>query len=101
MGQLIEVDHLLLDDVAVFDTDRSLSGQEGETYTLDSAPESSGTFPGLVAGELFGSLPSVVSVYVFSNTISIRSSGAWTSEQVSIATGIIRNSLVHYAANRS
>ena len=100
MGQLIEVDHLLLGDVAVFDTDRSLSGQEGETYANAAAAASSGTFPGGVATALFATVPSIMSVYVFSNTLSVRRSGGWTEEQAGAAAGIIRNSLVHYAQNR-
>ena len=100
MGQLIEVDRLVLGDVAVFDTDRSFSGQEGETYAGAAAAEASGTFPGLVASALFAEFPSIVSVYVFSNTISVRNRGGWAEEQADAAAGIIRNSLVHYAANR-
>ena len=100
MGQLIEVDHLLLGDVAIFDADRSFSGQEGETYTGAEAASDSGTVPGRVASELFAALPSIVSVYVFSNTVSVRRAGGWTDEQASAAAGIIRNSLVHYASNR-
>ena len=100
MGQLIEVDHLLLDDVAVFDTDRTLSGQDGETFASAAAAEASNTFPGQVARALFAALPSIVSVYVFSNTISARSRGGWKPEAADTAVGIIRNSLVHYTANR-
>lgn len=100
MGQLIEVDRLLLGDVAVFDTDRSLSGQEGETYASAAAADASNTFPGRVASALFAEFPSIVSVYVFSNTISVRTSDGWAEEQADVATGIIRNSLVHYASNR-
>ena len=100
MGQLIEVDHLLLGDVAIFDTDRSLSGQEGETYRDAGDAASSGTFPGRVATALFTTLPSLVSVYVFSNTVSVRRSGGWSDELARVAAGVIRNSLVHYAQNR-
>ena len=100
MGQLIEVDHLLLGDVAVFDTDRTLSGQEGETYVSAAAADASSTFPGRVAGALFAALPSIVSVYVFSNTVSVRSSGGWSEEQSDTAAGVIRNSLVYYSSNR-
>ena len=100
MGQLIEVDHLLLGDVAVFDTDRSLSGQEGETYANAAAAAASSTFPGRVATALFATVPSIMSVYVFSNTVSVRRSGGWTDEQASGAAAIIRNSLVHYVQNR-
>lgn len=100
MGQLIEVDRLLLGDVAVFDTDRSLSGQEGETYPGPGSAAASNTFPARLASALFASVPSLVSVYVFSNTISARRSGDWTDEEAELAAGTIRNSLIHYAENR-
>ncbi len=100
MGQLIEVDSVVLGDVAVFDTDRSFSGQEGETYASAAAADASGTFPGLVASALFSEFPSIVSVYVFSNTVSVRSSGGWSEDRAKAAAGIIRNSLVYYASNR-
>ena len=100
MGQLIEVDRLVLGDVAVFDTDRTFSGQEGETYTSAAAADASGTYPGLVASALFAEFPSIVSVYVFSNTVSVRKSEGWDDEGADAAAGIIRNSLVYYASNR-
>lgn len=101
MGQLIEVNHLLIGDVALFDTDRSLSGQEGESYADPESAAAAGTFPGRVAEALFAAIPSIGSVYVFSNTISVKRSGGWADEIVESAAGIIRNSLVHYAINRS
>lgn len=100
MGQLIEVDHLVLGDVALFDTDRSLSGQEGESYAEPETAAASGTFPGQVAAALLTELPTIQSVYVFSNTISVKQSGGWSVESAETAAGIIRNSLVHYASNQ-
>ena len=100
MGQLIEVDHLLLGDVALFDTDRSLSGQEGESYADPETAAAAGTFPGDVAAALLVEIPSIEIVYVFSNTISAKQSGGWSVESAETASGIIRNSLIHYASNR-
>lgn len=101
MGQLIEVDHLLLGETAVFDTDRTFSGQEGESYPDAGAAAASGTYPGRVAAALFEKVPSLRSVYVFSNVVSVRKAGGWTGEQADEAAGIIRNALVHYDRNRS
>lgn len=100
MGQLIEVDHLVLGNVALFDTDRSLSGQDGESYADPETAAASGTFPGRVAAALLTEIPSIESVYVFSNTISAKQSGGWSDESADTAARIIRNSLVHYASNR-
>lgn len=101
MGQLIEVDHHLLGETAVFDTDRTFSGQEGETYLDAASAAASGTYPGQVAAALFEAVPSLLSVYVFSNTVSARRSGGWSPDRAAEAAGIIRNSLVHYAQNRT
>ena len=101
MGQLIEVDHQLLGETAVFDTDRTFSGQEGESYLDAASAAASGTYPGRVAAALFEAVPSLSSVYVFSNVVSARRAGGWTQEQAGEAAGVIRNALVHYDRNRS
>lgn len=101
MGQLIEVDHLLLGETAVFDTDRTFSGQEGESYPDAGAAAGAGTYPGRVAAALFEKVPSLRSVYVFSNVVSARKAGGWTEEQADEAAGVIRDALVHYDRNRS
>ena len=101
MGQLIEVDHLLLGEAAVFDTDRSFSGQEGESYSDAASAAASGTYPGQVAAALFEAFPSLMSVYVFSNVVSARRAGGWTEGQADDAARIIRHSLVHYDQNRT
>lgn len=100
MGQLIEVEHLVLGEVALFDTDRSLSGQEGETYVDEAAAGAASTFPGRLASALFSAVPSLLSVYVFSNTVSVSRTGGWSADQVRTVGEVIRNSLIHYASNR-
>jgi len=96
LGQLIEVDHLLLGEVAVFDTDRSLSGQEGETYRSAEAAGQADTFPARLAAELFEVTPSLTSVYVFSNTVSVRRFGGWTDDLLTAMSDTIRHSLAFY-----
>ncbi len=98
---MIEVDHSLLGDVALFDTDRSLSGQEGETFSDPESAKQSGTFPGKVAASLLAGISAIESIYVFSNTISVKRSGGWTVDRLEEAAGIVRNSLIHYENNRS
>ena len=100
MGQLIEVEQVVLGTVAIFDTDRSLSGQDGETFTDAQEASTSGTFPGLVAQALFNHEPQLTTVYVFSNTISVTRPRAWTDTEASDAASAIRNFLVYYEQNR-
>lgn len=100
MGQQIEVHYSLLGDVALFDTDRSLSGQDGESYTNSETAAGSGTFPGQVAAALLAEVSSIESVYVFSNTISVKRTGGWTTGGAEAAAAILRNALVYYESNR-
>ncbi len=100
MGQLIEVEPVVLGDVAIFDTDRSLSGQDGETYTSLAAAQAVDTYPAMAAAALFEHDAGLVSVYVYSNTISVRRSGQWSDEQAAAAADVIRNFLVFYEENR-
>lgn len=100
MGLQIEVEHVRLGDVVIFDTDRSLSGQEGETFSDAETAGASDTFPARLAADLFAARPEIKSVYVYSNTVSVRGPGEWTSEQADLCGGVIRNCLVHYDQNR-
>ena len=100
MGQLIEVEHLVMGEVAIFDTDRSFSGQDGETFTSEESATAAGTYPGLVAAALLAHDDAVNSVYVYSNTISARRRGEWSPDQAEAAAIVIRNFLVYYEENR-
>ena len=100
MGQLIEVEHVVLGNVAIFDTDRSLSGQDGESFFDAEAAATSETFPALVAAALYAHDPQLSSVYVYSNAISVKRSSDWSDAQASEAGEVIRNFLVHYDENR-
>jgi len=100
VGQLIEVEHVVLGDVAIFDTDRSLSGQDGETFVGAREAEDAATFPSQVAAALYAHEPQLASVYVYSNTISVRRPKEWTDAQAAEASDVIRNVLVYYDENR-
>ena len=102
MGQLIEVDRLVLGDVAVFDTDRSFSGQEGETYTTSAADaDASEHLPRAGRERALRRVPLDQCRCTCSPTpVSVRNSEGWDDEQADAAAGIIRNSLVYYASNR-
>ena len=101
MGLQIEVEQIRLGEVVIFDTDRSLSGQEGETFPDAEAAASADTFPARLAVDLFAARPEITSVYVYSNTISVRGPGEWSNEAADACEGAIRNCLVHYDRNRS
>ena len=77
MGQTIEVKSVVLGDVALFDTDRTVTGQDGHGFAAGSdAPEETTTAARLAAA-LFGSDPAINHVFVMSNQVTVRRTGAW------------------------
>lgn len=97
MGQLIEVETVRLGAVTIFDTDRSLTGQDGETYARGEAGP---TFGAAAAAAVFDADPNVSSVYVYSNTLSVSRAGDWTDESAANVAAAIRNFLTFYDENR-
>jgi len=97
VGQLIEVRPVRLGSVTIFDTDRSLSGQDGETYRRG---ETGTTFPAQAAAAIFEADPGVSSVYVFSNTLSVNRDGEWSDAAVETLASAIKNFLIFYDENR-
>lgn len=97
MGQKIEISSsVTLGDVAVFDTDRSLSGQDGERYrSVDEAANGS-TYPAGLAGRLFADVDGVTSVYVTSNLVTIERAGGWDEERLDRAASVIREFFAYY-----
>lgn len=78
MGQTIEINRTdVIDHVLVVDTDRSLAGQEGESYSGVEAARSRAGFPARLAVALFESDRSIDHVFVMSNTVSVRRLAAW------------------------
>ena len=100
MGQPIEVaEPVVLDDVAVFDTDRTLSGQDGESFSPDDATGS--TFPAELAVRVFAADGAADHVFVYSNTVSIRRSGGWDESTLQETHRLITDFFVFYDENKS
>jgi hypothetical protein len=86
MGQTIQIwDTDVVGDVLLVSTDRSFTGQDGETYRPGDQIASDAIFPAQLAARLFESDPSVDHVYVMSNVLSIRRKGAWDDSSVDAA----------------
>jgi hypothetical protein len=100
VGQLIEVEVTRLGTVAMFDTDRSLSGQDGESYASEAEAAAGTTFPARLAERLLDHDDALVNVYVYSNTVSITRSTEWSEADADAIVDIVRNFLVHYEENR-
>jgi hypothetical protein len=97
VGQKIEISNsVTLGDVAVFDTDRSLSGQDGERYrSVDEAANGS-TYPAGLAGRLFADVDGVKSVYVTSNLVTIERAGGWDDDSLERASSVISGFFAYY-----
>lgn len=100
MGQAIEVESVVMGDVVLFDTDRSITGQDGEGYTTLDSAKAGGTSAGALAERLLGLDSAVDHVFVLSNTVSVRRNGGWSDEAVADATAVIRDFFIFYDENR-
>lgn len=100
MGQPIEVaEPTVLDAVAVFDTDRTLSGQDGESFSPGAVAGE--TFPAELARRVFAEDPNADHLFVFSNTVSIRRSGGWDEETLAATHRLITDFFVFYDENKA
>ncbi|MDP8958613.1 MAG: hypothetical protein M3N51_05285 [Actinomycetota bacterium] len=99
MGQLIRVEAVPigpLNEVAIFDTDRSLTGQDGHAFGSEDEAIVGDSFPAALAIRLFESDPSIASVYVLSNGVVVRRSQAWDEASLGEAAEVIRTFFVFY-----
>lgn len=96
MGQAIEVEASAIGDVAVFDTDRSISGQDGEQFSASDEAEASQTFPGLLARKLFEADDAVGHVFAASNTITVKRNGGWDDASLGAISSVIEDFFLFY-----
>jgi len=93
VGQIIEVKSVVHDEVAVFDTDRTFTGQDGRDFTR---PVSGTGFGANIAERLFEFDPAIDHVYVQFNVVSVRRKGGWDEGSVRRAGDQIRDLFVVY-----
>lgn len=90
MGQTIEIKSAKrIERVLLIDTDRSLSGQDGESYTGRQIAAQDDTFPAKLAVRLFESDPEIDYIHVMSNTISVRRRTDWDEESEQAAAKVV------------
>ena len=95
MGQRIEVSAVPMGSVALFSTDRSITGQDGVGFTPGSI-QGDGP-PAELARRLFTADSSIDHVYVLSNTVSVRRQEDWDDDSLDDATGVISGLFIHYS----
>jgi hypothetical protein len=90
MGQTIQIwDADVVGDVLMVSTDRSLTGQDGESYRPGDPVDPEATFPAQLAGRLFEADGAIDHIYVMSNVISVRRPGGWSDQQVEAARSVV------------
>ena len=94
MGQSIKVEATPLGRVALFSTDRSITGQDG--VSVIPGDRQGDDPPHDLAGRLFGADQQIDHVHVLSNTVAVRRKQSWDEEAVGRAAGVIANLFIHY-----
>ncbi len=90
MGQTIEIKKVTpVGRVLVVDTDRSITGQDGESFTGKQTAGQVDTFPARLAVRLFEADPEVDYVYVMSNTVSIRRRTDWDDDSMAASSEVV------------
>lgn len=95
MGQLIEVSAVAIGDIALFDTDRSLTGQDPWIF---GEPTQGEEWPTVLANRLFETDPAINNIHMLSNTISVRRTGGWPDSDLDSAADVINRLFVFYEA---
>ena len=99
MGQTIQIrDANVVAEMLLVSTDRSLTGQDGETYTPADSITVDAIFPAQLALRLFQSDPSIDHVYVMSNVLSIRRPGGWDEASIASTNEVVANFFLFYGA---
>ena len=102
MGQAIQIKGAsTIGEVTVFELNRSLTGQAGESYDGPESAELVNTLPGVLARRLFGAIPTVDHVYAAGSLVSVRDSAAWASDAREKVEYELRNFFTHWDENRS
>lgn len=94
MGQTIQVDAVQMGDVALFRTDRSLTGQDALVFP--GPPASVTRPPAELARRLYDRIEQVDHVHVLSNVVTVRLTTNWDEDLLDEATDIISKLFIFY-----
>jgi hypothetical protein len=83
-------------DVAVFDTDRSITGQDGIGFGSGADGVAAGSLPGSLAARLFEVVPGLTNAFVASSQVVLRRSGGWDEAARAAAGATIAHFFVFY-----
>ncbi len=98
MGQRIHAKATILDNVAILETDRTLTGQDGKGY---SQPSEILSPDGLLANRLRAADPSIGHIHILSNMLSIVRDGGWDPSDVDRAMEVVSGLFEFYPYSES
>jgi hypothetical protein len=96
MGQAITVGATVAGNAAIFDANRSISGQDGGAYTSAAEATEDEGFPARLAAEIFAGDSRVTSVYAGSNGIVVVRQGGWDDPSLQSTVSVIEDFFVFY-----
>ncbi len=96
MGQTITVESRVVGDVAIFDTNRSLTGQDGVGFGSADEAAAGDDFGAELAERLFAADGDIQHVWVQSNAATVRRSGGWPGPALEAAAAVISEFFVFY-----
>ncbi|NNC92580.1 MAG: hypothetical protein HKN80_08820 [Acidimicrobiia bacterium] len=96
MGQIINVTGTVTGDSAIFEADRSLSGQDGESFESIEATVDNTSFPARLAARVFAADTAVSGVFTGSNGVVIQRRDGWSEPDVARIGTVIEEFFVFY-----
>ena len=96
MGQPITVQSQVVGGVALYDTDRSITGQDGGGFGSTEEADGAAGLPAQLAGRILGADPAISHVFVHSNSVSVDRDGGWEPAQVDAIGDVIHQFFIFY-----
>jgi hypothetical protein len=96
MGQQIEVGSRVVGTSVIFDTDRTITGQDGAEFTSPAEAAADDAFPNVLAQRLFEADAGISSVFIASNVVTVTRADGWDDPTVAAASSIVGDFFVYY-----
>lgn len=96
MGQSISAAATVSGAAAIFEADRSLSGQDGGSYGSLRDTVDDSTFPARLAARIFEADPGVTGVFVASNGVVVHRDNPWAEAELERIGSVIEDFFVFY-----
>lgn len=97
MGKPIAIhDTTVIDEVAVIDTDRSITGQDGAGFATPDEAAAGGTLPAYLAGRLFEGVDGLENVFAASSQVVLRRGQGWDDDSLEVVRQVITDFFVFY-----